>query len=299
MSEQKSSSTKNILIGILALLLLSSVAGNVYQFFHTKEIIVEKEKTNLVVDSLTIRKDRLEAEYNASISQLEQFKGENEQMDSLLQVAYAKIEDQRKSISHLINENQDYQILQQRFAELKKTTEFYLQEIARLQEENKALKTENTALTVELNQTTSENADLKGKVDVASKLKVGGMTINGLSVTGGGKEKTTDKAKKTERLSINFSIEDNPLAQTGQHTVYIRIVNPDGFVLADAGQSVKKFKSEKGDDVAYSRSVTVNFDGSKLSKTITWDQDVFNAGSYKVEIYIDGYYAGSEKLSLY
>ncbi len=120
MSEQKSSG-KNIIIGVLALLLLASIAGNVFQFFNIKEIVQEKEVTKLVVDSLTIREQRLEMEYNNSIAQLEQFKGENEEMDSLLQVAYAKIEDQKKKISRLINENQDYQILQQRFAELKET----------------------------------------------------------------------------------------------------------------------------------------------------------------------------------
>ncbi len=298
MSEQKSSG-KNIIIGVLALLLLASIAGNVFQFFNIKEIVQEKEVTKLVVDSLTIREQRLEMEYNNSIAQLEQFKGENEEMDSLLQEAYAKIEDQKKKISRLINENQDYQILQQRFAELKETTEFYLQEIARLQEENRVLKGQVTELSVKVDQTETENKDLKGKVDVASKLKVGGMTIKGLSVTNGGKEKETDKAKKTERLSISYTIDDNPLAQTGQHTIYFRILNPDGFVLADAGQSVKKFKSEKGDDIPYSRSVTVNFDGSKLSKVITWDQDAFNAGTYKIEVYIDGYFAGSDKLSLY
>jgi hypothetical protein len=298
MSEQKSSG-KNIIIGVLALLLLASIAGNVFQFFNIKEIVQEKEVTKLVVDSLTIREQRLEMEYNNSIAQLEQFKGENEEMDSLLQEAYAKIEDQKKKISRLINENQDYQILQQRFAELKETTEFYLQEIARLQEENRVLKGQVTELSVKVDQTETENKDLKGKVDVASKLKVGGMTSKGLSVTNGGKEKETDKAKKTERLSISYTIDDNPLAQTGQHTIYFRILNPDGFVLADAGQSVKKFKSEKGDDIPYSRSVTVNFDGSKLSKVITWDQEAFNAGTYKIEVYIDGYFAGSDKLSLY
>lgn len=296
---EKSSSGKNILVGVLALLLLASVAGNVFQFFNTKEIIHETEVTKLVVDSLTIREQRLEAEVNASIAQLEQFKGENEEMDSLLQVAYAKIEDQKKKISRLINENQDYQILQMKFAELQETTKFYLQEIARLKEENTMLKGQVTELSVKVDQTTSENKDLKGKVDVASKLKVGGISTKGVSVTNGGKEKATDKASKTERIIISYSIDDNPLAQTGQHTVYFRIVNPDGFVLADAGQSVKKFKSEKGDDIPYSRSVTVNFDGSKLSKTITWDQDIFNAGDYRIEVYIDGYFAGSDKLSLY
>src|SRR5687767_11900210 len=116
MSEQKSSN-KKVLVVILGLLLVASLAGNVFQFFNTKEIIHEKLVTKLVVDSLTIRKERLEAEVKASIAQLDQFKGENAEMDSLLQIAYAKIDDQKKRISSLINENQDYQILQQRFAE--------------------------------------------------------------------------------------------------------------------------------------------------------------------------------------
>lgn len=298
MSEQKSSGSKTLVI-ILGLLLVASVSGNIFQFFNTKEIVREKEVTKLVVDSLTIRKQRLEAEVKASMDQLEQFKGENEEMDSLLQVAYAKIDEQKKKISHLINENQDYQILQMKFAELQETTKFYLKEIERLKEENTMLKGQVTELSVKVDQTTSENKDLKGKVDVASKLKVGTIVTKSYSVTNGGKEKETDKASKTERLGISFSIDDNPLASTGQHTVYFRILNPEGYVLADAGQSVKKFKSEKGDDISYSRSITVNFDGGKLSKTITWDQDIFNAGAYKIEVYIDGYFAGSDKFSLY
>ncbi len=298
MSEQQSSGKKMLVI-VLGLLLVASVAGNIFQFFNTKEIIHEKEVTKLVVDSLTIRKQRLEAEVKASIDQLEQFKGENAEMDSLLQEAYAKIEAQKKKINYLINENQDYQILQMKFAELQETTKFYMKEIERLQEENKILKGQVTDLSVQVDQTTSENKDLKGKVDIASKLKVGSIVTKGYSVTNGGKEKETDKAHKTERISISYTIDDNPLAQTGQHTIYFRILNPEGYVLADAGQSVKKFKSEKGDDISYSRSVTVNFDGGKLSKVITWDQDIFNAGTYKIEVYIDGYFAGSDKLSLY
>lgn len=298
MSEEKSSG-KRILPIILGLLLVASVAGNIFQFFNTREIIHETEVTKLVVDSLTIRKQRLEAEVNSSIAQLEQFKGENAEMDSLLQVAYAKIDEQKKKIGYLIEQNQDFQILQMKYQELQQTTNFYLAEINRLKEENTMLKGQVTDLSVKVDQTTSENKDLKVKVDVASKMKVSYMTTKAFSVTNGGKEKETDKAKKTERLSINFTIDDNPLAQTGQHTVYFRILNPEGFVLADAGQSVKKFQTEKGDELPYSRSVTVNFDGGKLSKTITWDQDAFNPGSYRIEVYIDGYFAGSDKLNLY
>lgn len=292
------SSNKNVIIGILALLLVASLGGNIFQYFHTKTVVVETEKTKLIVDSLTIRKNKLETEYNASIQQLEQFKGQNAQMDSLLQDAYAKIDEQKRKIAVLIDKNADYQILQQRYAELQSTTEFYLREIERLTAENKQLKNENYNLQVKVDQTVTENTDLKGKVDVASKLKASTVSMKGYSVTNGGKEKETDKASRTERISISFTLDENELATRGNHTVYIILKNPEGFVLADAGQSVKKFKTDKGTEINYSRSTTINYDGAKLSKTVTWDQESFGAGVYNVEIYIDNYFAGSQKLML-
>lgn len=296
---QSNTSNKKLNVLILSLLLTASVGGNIFQFFHTRQVIVEREKTKFVVDSLTIRKNRLESEYQASLAQLDQFQGENEQLDSLLQEAYSKIEDQKKRISALIDQNQDYQVLQQRFDELKQTTQFYLDEIARLKEENRLLKNENTQLTVELNQTKDHNQNLQGQVDKGSKLIVGVVSMKGLIVKNSGKTKPTDKARKTERISINFSIDENPIATKGKHTIYIRIINPEGFVLADAGQGVKKFRTSSGQDLPYSKSTTVDFDGSKASKYVTWDQDVFGSGVYTVEIYIDNYYSGGGKLTLY
>lgn len=295
MSEKASS--KSPVIIVLLLLLLASVGGNIFQFFHTREVVVTLEKETVVKDSLQERQNWLETEYNDAVTELNQFKGQSEQLDSLLKVANEKIEEQRKKISSLIHQNQDYQVLKQRMDEMRQEKEFYLKEIARLQEENNMLKKENTELLVKVDQTSDENKTLKGKVETASKLQV--ITINPkpVNVTAGGKEKDTDKAKKTDKLNISFTIGENPLAATGNHTIYLRIFNSEGFILSDG--SVKKFTTDSGSEMPYSRSVQVNYDGSKISKTVDWKQDVFSEGVYKIEIYIDGYMAGTEKVTLY
>ncbi|MBE2245778.1 MAG: hypothetical protein IAE67_00865 [Candidatus Competibacteraceae bacterium] len=296
---QKENRSKNILITILSLLLLASVGGNVFQFFQNKQILILKEYVTEQVDSITIRKQELEMEFSKAIEDLEQYKGRSAELDSLLSEAYAKLEDQRKQISRLIETKQDYQVLQQRYAELRKTADMYLQEIEKLTTENKQLKYENTELSVALNQTKEVNKDLKGKVDVASKLKLSNISTKSYNVKSSGKEKETDKAAKTERITVHIVVDANSLASTGNKTVYLRLISPDGYVLGDVSQGVRKFTSESGTELPYSRSVSINYDGSKLSKSITWDQDAFTKGVYQVEIYIDGVMAGTDKITLY
>jgi len=296
---QKENRSKNILITILSLLLLASVGGNVFQFFQNKQILILKEYVTEQVDSITIRKQELEMEFSKAIEDLEQYKGRSAELDSLLSEAYAKLEDQRIQISRLIETKQDYQVLQQRYAELRKTADMYLQEIEKLTTENKQLKYENTELSVALNQTKEVNKDLKGKVDVASKLKLSNISTKSYNVKSSGKEKETDKAAKTERITVHIVVDANSLASTGNKTVYLRLISPDGYVLGDVSQGVRKFTSESGTELPYSRSVSINYDGSKLSKSITWDQDAFTKGVYQVEIYIDGVMAGTDKITLY
>lgn len=296
---QSETKSKNTLITILALLLLASIGGNIFQFFQNRQILVQKEYITEQVDSISYRKQELEMEFSKAVEDLDQYKGRSAELDSLLAEAYTKLEDQRKQIARLIETKQDYQVLQQRYAELRKTADMYLQEIEKLNAENKQLKYENTELSVALKQTNEVNKNLKGKVDVASKLKLSQISTRAYNVKASGKEKETDKANKTERLTVNIVVDENALASTGNKTVYLRVLSPDGYVLGDVSQGVRKFMTENGAELPYSRSVSINYDGSKLSKIITWDQDAFTKGVYHVEIYIDNALAGTDKITLY
>jgi hypothetical protein len=80
---------------------------------------------------------------------------------------------------------------------------------------------------------------------------------------------------------------------------HLRLLNPEGFVLADAAQGVEKFKTLQGQDLPFSKKVEFNFDGSALSREVVWQQDVFPAGTYTIEIYIDGALAGTKTIPLF
>ncbi len=297
MSEQKSSKNNSIVI-VLILLLLASIGLNFYQFLEVKNVGQNLETQIIKVDSITLRSHELELEFNRSVEELEKYKGENAQLDSLLSEANIKLEEQRKQIQQLINTKADYQVVKERIKAMRSEMEEYIAEIERLKEENKQLKYENTKLAVALDQTKEKNSQLQSKVEKASKLIITTSTVNGINIVGK-KEKDTNKAKKVEKFNISFTIGENPIAKMGKQELYIRILNPEGYLLADGGHDILKFVGENGKEIPYSKSISIDYDGQKMTKSISWSQEGFNPGHYKIEIYIDGYLAGTNTIDLY
>jgi len=295
--QQKKGGSKGAVI-TLTILLLASLGGNVWQYFNTREIRVESEKVSTQMDTLTARKQELETEVANVSAELDQFRGRSAEMDSLLAEADAKIEEQRKQISGLIEQKKDYQILQARYQDLQKLKNSYLEEIDRLMAENKELKYQNTELSVKVDKLGEEKAELSEKVSYASALKIQNVRLTPYKTMSKGKLKEVDKANKADRISIKFTVLPNKLSQTGPKTAYVRIINPSGLVVADISETTKKFTTRDNKEMPYSRQITFDYDGTASTREVNWEQEVFSPGTYKIEIYIDGDYAGGESVGL-
>lgn len=295
--QQQKSGSKGAVITLL-ILLLASAGLNVWQFFNTKEVRIESEKISMELDTLSSRKLELETEVANVSAELEQFRGRSAEMDSLLADADRKIEEQRKQISGLIEQKKDYQILQARYADLQNLKNTYLQEIDRLMAENKELKYQNTSLAVKVDKLGEEKAELTEKVAYASALKIQNVKLTPYKTMAKGKLKEVEKANKADRISIKFTVLPNKLSQMGPKTAYVRIINPSGLVVADVSESTKKFATREGKEIPYSRQLTFDYDGTSSTREVNWEQEVFTQGTYKIEIYIDGDFAGGESVVL-
>lgn len=294
--KQKSGSKGGVIV--LTILLLLSVAGNIWQFFNTQGVKTEAAQVVKEMDTLTARKVELETEVSQITSELEQFKGRSAELDSLLADAERKIEDQKRQISGLIEQKKDYQILQARYADLQKLKDGYLLEIDRLLAENKELKYQNTELSVKVDKLSEEKVDLTEKVNYASALKIQNVRLTPYKLQAKGKQKEVEKASKADRINIKFTVLPNKLSAIGPKTAYIRIVNPSGLVMADVSAASKKFTTRDGAEMTFSRQVTFDYDGNVSTREVNWDQEVFSKGTYKIEIFIDGDYAGGESVVL-
>lgn len=292
------SSAKNILLVILALALAVSLFFNFRQNNTLTEVRTEQKIIQERCDTVAFRKAELEREVATITEDLNRYKGRSEELDRLLQEANEKIDKQKKEIARLIEQNKDYSVLKARYADLRRLKDQYLAQIDSLIAENKKLRYENTELAVRVDRLKEEKASLSEKVEMAGSLKLRNIRITALQVKASGRIKEVEKASKADRLNIRMTVQENPLAKTGPRTAYVRILSPQGFVMTDVSESARKFKTKEGREIPYSRSVNFDYTGQAVNLEVDYDQEVFTPGTFRVEVYIDGEFAGSEQFTL-
>lgn len=325
MSEGNSKQRIIIIAAITAGLLL---LVNVFLLLNkTKQ---EKQIQNLEqqADEAEQLKTKLEKEYYQALSELEEMKGSNEELNALIEEQQMQLEAQKDQIDGYLADNrrlgqarseinklkaqaQEYiaqiQQLQDENADLKETTAFLasrtdslstsLQEKA---EEASRLSTAKAALTSENEALNAEKSKLKGKVDIASVIQVKNVNVQGFKTRKNGKPTEKKQAKNIEYLKICFDATANKVTNAGYEAFNIRIVNPLGETLAEdnLGSGVINNK-ETGESIRFTKIADAEYDQSEKSLCTNWNPDVgFVKGKYEVEVYNKGYLAGMGSFEL-
>src|SRR5690606_23614773 len=126
MTDQPTNNNDNKkLIPILTLLLVVSVGANIYFLTRVNKITEEKNEQIAKVDDLANFKRMLEDDMQAISFELDQFKGKNNELDSLLMKANEDIDNQKKRIEKLMRENTSIESLQRQLMELKAIRDQY------------------------------------------------------------------------------------------------------------------------------------------------------------------------------
>jgi len=296
---QENNGNNRIIVYVLGFLLLLSVIGNIYFYTRTtsaENVIVTREAQ---VDSLNDVKKTLEDDFNAMTFELDQFKGKNIQLDSLLERANGDIEKQKAKIERLIKENKDIPLIRRQMEELKMIRDQYRTQIDQLIKENKELKFENVNLTQEVDNLNKTTKDLSAKVEIASELRTEAITVKTLRDKGKGKFEETEKAKRVGRISTTFTISENKVAKPGQREAVLRILKPDGYVLTDPNNGSGNFSKDDGRSAEFTIRKTLEYNNTRSEVVFDWNQaEELKAGLYISEVYLDGKLMGNYKFTL-
>jgi hypothetical protein len=103
------------------------------------------------------------------------------------------------------------------------------------------------------------------------------------------------RANRATRLRIDCFLAANDLANPGNRPVYTRVIGPEGYVLAN--QSGATFDFE-GDPLVYSAMREVDYQNGDIEVSIYYDGAGITAGTYKIQIYVDGGLAGESEALL-
>jgi DNA repair ATPase RecN len=280
-------------------LLILSGALNLYQWQnHSTTVNTYEQK----VDTLIVERVNVEKELAETKSELEKYRGISANLDSLLNEANAKLEEQAKKIKSISSQKQSMAELnaklKKQLADLQMLRDEYLGRIDSLLMANKQLQTEKEQLTSNV-ETLSKN--LETTVATASVLKAEYIKVTSYKRKDSGKYVATLLARRTHKLDVCFDVLDNKIAKQGDKTVYLKITEPGGKPIGNRSTGSGTFKTASGEEVLYAATGTLSYTGSKQNLCLSYEEQEdkkFPAGTYLIEVYIDGNVAGAGSYTL-
>jgi hypothetical protein len=174
----------------------------------------------------------------------------------------------------------------------------YVQTIDSLNTLNKTLITENVAMR---KQVTNERQraelaeetvnELEVKVERGSVILANGITLTSLN----DRDREVTRVRRAARLRVEFTLAANELANPGERPVYVRIIEPEGYPLANSAGATFAFEDETR---IYSAMREIDYQNQELKVAVFYEGSGFTEGNYMVEIYLDGRLCGNSEINL-
>jgi hypothetical protein len=223
------------------------------------------------------------------------------------------IEEKKVRIEELLKEAEKHKGDRYIIAKLKKETETlrqimigYVHTIDSLNTLNQTLVAEKKTVLKKLDEEKEkqstlvrEKEELKSTIAKGSVLSCFNISAEGVSYRKGGKKEIgTSKARKAEKIKVNFTLGENKIAKSGEKTVFIRVMTPDGKELAEGYNDNYKFVFNNNVGY-YAGKQVLNYANSEISAVAYCNgQGELVPGKYLIEIVCDGVVVGNTSLSL-
>jgi uncharacterized protein (DUF3084 family) len=323
-----SSNSKSNLVAIAAVVILFLIGVSGYLFYSNQNL---KQKTEQLAKSINEKEqiyDELNDTYNEAVAELDEMKGNNEELNALIEKQKDELKAKRNQISSLLRSKNDLKKARAEMGTMREQLDQYITQVNQLKaeneqllsdnqnlgNENKSLKADLTAKSAQANQLESaraqlvsekeelnnKNAALGRKVDIASVIKVAEVQVTGWKIRKNGKQVKKKYAKNVDRLELCFNTTENLVTNGGEETFQIRIINPLGETLAveELGSGVLTDQASQ-EQIRYTKSESTDYQNEAGQVCMDWKPNMpFDKGNYDVEIYNKGYLAGKGKFRL-
>jgi peptidoglycan hydrolase CwlO-like protein len=292
---------RNLIIGLLTIGLIGS-AG--YALYSNNEHQNVQQTDQSQITKITDDKGQVQKNFDNALVRLDSLTGYNNKVQGMLagrQNDISKLKLQIRGILHKekLTETEKKKA-EELVAQLNDKISNMEQAVATLTQQNEGLTQDKAQLTqdkdkltADLQTTSTEKDELAKKVDIASTLNASNIMITAVQDKKNGQEKITDNAKRVNKLKISFDVA-NRIAAGGQTDVYVCITGPDNKIISVADMGSGTFTSRDDGDKMFTSKVPVEIEAGKVKPVqFSWKQDNgFQTGQYKIEIYHNGYKIG-------
>jgi cell division protein FtsB len=191
--------------------------------------------------------------------------------------------------------------------------------IAQLRAENEHLVASNDSLSTHVGTLTSErerlvqrqtelqdsvvtftatNRELSDKVNQAAALKAQNLKVLTVNSRGKVKDKDEYKAKRVDKIKLVFTLPENALTAQEPKDIYVRVLDPEGAVLADNATGSGEFEID-GAPSKFTTRESIAYQNNNQKVEMLYDNtSKFRPGNYNVELYSEGYKIGNTKFTI-
>jgi hypothetical protein len=296
--EEKNSNNRNtkIIIGVLILAFVILGVWSIRQQTQLSSLVKEKEqeKTDLQreLDSVITEHNKTKQAYGALSDSLKA-------KDSLIQANATEIKS-------LLGTKWEYEKVRKKLVRLQLIAQGYVRQMDSLYTVNQELHAENEKIRQDFRNEQSrsqslvkDKEELNAKMNSAAVLRAYDVTATAFKVKGGDKETLTDKASRTDRVRVCFTIGENPLVKPGKRSIYLCITRPDNVVVTRTKYDTFLFN---GQTIPYSLREDISYEGKAINLCVKWtkkDNDKpAMKGQYTVTVYTDDKMIGTGTFQL-
>lgn len=255
-----------------------------------------------------IMKIELEAELDSLMIEHELIKMEYGQLSDSLLLKDSLIMADAKEIKDLLNYKWEYYKVKKKLDNLRVVARTYVNQMDSLYTVNTELVEENKVIKARYNEEKAinknlekEKAQLSDKIDEASVLKAYNMAVKAIYLKKTGKEKDTDKARRTDMIEVNFTLGKNVVLEPGMKDVYVRIARPDNKILTP-GVAEDYVFDYRGEQIQYSIFEQIQYDNEARPLSLRWlkkYEDIeMLTGTYEITVFANAEEIGSTTLVL-
>jgi hypothetical protein len=298
MSNESSSNSSKIIIGILVVALIGS-----WIYFNSSktEIINTYDNKIAVIDSA---KAQIQSEFIEISAKADSLTQQNTTLQGDLLEKSTQIQKLKTNIGNILRKQgaTDKELAEAKtlIAELNGKVTGLFADLTKAQAENKDLTAKNEVLTT-TNSTLNSNLSATQKEkerlqDIGSTLHASSFNIESLRIKEDGTEKKTNNTKRANTLRLSFIIDKNKITPSGAQELYVCITGPDGIAFSTGG----KFNTREDGNRDYANKISVQYEQNK-ELGVNYDikqTKTLVEGDYKIEVYHNGFKIGEGKTSL-
>lgn len=181
---------------------------------------------------------------------------------------------------------------------MRETAKGYIKQIdslnrvnTRLIGENREMREQVTSERLRAEMAEENVSELSTKVQQGSVVRARDINLVPLSAN----DRELNRAGRATQLRVDFVLSANELAKPGERPVYVRVVSPQGYLLANTPGATFAYEGEQR---AYTASREVDYQNQDLPAGLYYKGSGIEAGKYAVEIYMDGRLLGSREVNL-